>query len=395
MRILHVISRLDPSDGGPPMALSRLAAAQAAAGAAVTIAALEPHTDRSAMQQAYASIPHFDHVSLTFLPTGGFRERVFAPGAGALLGSLVPAHDIVHVHGLWRPHLLQATRVAQTHRRPWVISPHGMLSLWSMQQKSLKKRLALRLGWNTALERAAFLHVLNRDEGEAVQQVCHPSQIVTLPNGVNLTEVTPSPSWDGVWDRYPALRDTPYIAFVGRLHYSKGLDILAEAFALVARQMPEMRLVVMGPEFGAGPMFREQIRRLGVEERVSILGGVYGVDKPALLRQAQCFCLPSRQEGFSMAIVEALALGLPAVITDACHFPEVAEAGAGSVVPVDGTAVGEALLRLLQDKRRRMHCGQAARTLSHTRYQWSQIAQGFLTAYERALSRQARTVAAA
>jgi glycosyltransferase involved in cell wall biosynthesis len=369
------------------MALSRLAAAQVKHGAQVMIAAIEPAIKSSAILDAYRSIPGFEQVSLHYIPSGNWLEHLLAREAAIQLRTLVEGHDLVHVHGIWRPHLLQATRVARANSRPFVISPHGMLSTWSMAQKSFKKRAALRWGWRTALKEAAFVHVLNDDESQAVSLVCNPQRMVTLPNGVNLEEVTWQPDWDMVWKRFPALRDTRYVVFVGRLHHSKGLDILASAFAAVVGQVPDVHLVVMGPEFGAGESFCHQIRSLGIESRVHVLGAVYGTDKVALLQHAQCFCLPSRQEGFSMAIIEAMALGLPVVITESCHFPEAAEVGAGEVVPLDSRAVAGALVRLLQDDIVRARCGVAARDLTRARYQWTAIAQGFLEAYQRADTR--------
>jgi glycosyltransferase involved in cell wall biosynthesis len=387
MRILHVISRMDPSDGGPPMALSRLAAAQVESGVQVTVAALEQVAERSAMLTAYQNIPGFHQVALRYLSSGCMLERLLAREAAGQLRLLIDANDLIHIHGIWRPHLLQATRVARAGGRPYAISPHGMLSTWSMAQKSFKKRAALCWGWRTALDKAAFVHVLNHDESQAVSLVCNPQRMVTLPNGVNLAEVAWQSEWDTVWQRFPVLQDTRYVVFVGRLHHSKGLDVLASAFASVVGQVPDVHLVVMGPEFGAGESFRHQIRSLGIESRVHVLGAVYGTDKVALLRHAQCFCLPSRQEGFSMAILEAMALGLPVVITESCHFPEVAEAEAGEVVPFDSRRVAAALVRLLQDDAFRTRCGAAARDLTHTRYQWAAIAQTFLEAYKQAGAR--------
>ncbi len=381
MRILHVISRMDPSDGGPPMALSRLAAAQAELGAGVTLVALEPQADQATLHRAYGDIPGFRRVRQEYVPAGGWLEQVLARSARARLQSLIAEHAFVHVHGIWRPHLLQAARTAAALDRPYAISPHGMLSTWSLEQKAIKKRLALHWGWRQALERAAFIHVLNRDEADAVARVCAARRLVTVPNGVNLAEVNRQPPWETVRSRYPQLNPSRYIAFVGRLHHSKGLDLLATAFAVVAAEVPDVRLVVMGPEFGAGPAFRAQVQRLGIAHRVDLLGPVYGCDKAAILHHAACFCLPSRQEGFSMAIVEALAFGLPAVITEACHFPEVAEAQAGYVVPLDGGAIGRALIGLLRDETRRVRCADAARRLSHGRYQWGQIANEFLSTY--------------
>lgn len=81
-----------------------------------------------------------------------------------------------------------------------------------------------------------------------------------------------------------------------------------------------------------------------------LVGPIYGRDKYAALVDATCFCLSSRQEGFSMAILEAMACGIPVVISENCHFPEVAQARAGLVVPLNADAVAEALLLVLQSE---------------------------------------------
>jgi glycosyltransferase involved in cell wall biosynthesis len=383
LRILHVISQLDPSDGGPPMALSRLAGTQAHFGAQVTIAALEPTMKLDDILSAYRPVTGFDKIAIEYLARGTVLERLLARQAGARLTFLADNHDLIHIHGIWRPHLLEATRIARRAGRPYVISPHGMLSNWSLTQKNFKKQVALSVGWRTALEQAAFLHVLNQDEGVAVTTVCTPRKLVMLPNGVSLDELSGQTDTEAVWNRFPQLRGIPYIAFVGRLHHSKGLDILANAFAQVARAIEGIQLVVMGPEFGDGDAFNAKIRRLGVQSRVHVLGGIYGADKIVLLKHATCFCLPSRQEGFSMAIIEAMAIGLPVVVSDACHFPEIASEGAGQVVKLDADAFAQAILRLLTDDAFRTQQGTKARHLAHSRYQWSSIAQSFIQAYLR------------
>ena len=383
LRILHVISRLDPSDGGPPMALSRLAGTQAQFGVQVTIAALEPTMNRNDILTIYHPVTGFDKIVIEYLSRGTVLERLLARQAGTRLTFLSDNHDVTHIHGIWRPHLLEATRAARRVGRPYVISPHGMLSTWSLRQKKLKKHVALSLGWRTALEQAAFVHVLNQDEEEAVTTLCTPKKLVMLPNGISLDELTGQPDTEAVWNRFPQLRGIPYIVFVGRLHHSKGLDILANAFAQVARAIEEIQLVVMGPEFGAGDAFYAQIRQLSIQSRVHVLGGIYGADKITLLQHAACFCLPSRQEGFSMAIIEAMAIGLPVVVSDACHFPEVASEGAGQVVKLNADAFAQAILRVLMDDALRARQGTKARELAHSRYQWNSIAQEFIQAYFR------------
>jgi len=135
--------------------------------------------------------------------------------------------------------------------------------------------------------------------------------------------------------------------------------------------------------------FRQQVARLGLTTRVHIVGPLWGEDKLAAIVDADCFCLPSRQEGFSMAITEVMACGLPVVISEPCHFPEVREAGAGEVVPLDARAIADALERVLQDPQQRQRMGQAGRELVRSRYTWPHIAEQCVRAYRREIGHPA------
>ncbi len=175
----------------------------------------------------------------------------------------------------------------------------------------------------------------------------------------------------------------PFGLFLSRLHHKKGLDYLADAFALVAAQFPEARLVVAGPDDGARGPFEQRVRAAGLAGRVHLVGPLYGPAKFAAMVDATCFCLPSRQEGFSVAVTEAMACGLPVVISDACHFPEVAEVGAGEVVPLEGDRVAQALRRVVGDPELRRSMGEAGRQLVRSRFTWPRVAEQCVAAYGR------------
>jgi glycosyltransferase involved in cell wall biosynthesis len=146
-----------------------------------------------------------------------------------------------------------------------------------------------------------------------------------------------------------------------------------------------VRLVIAGPDGGAREPFIAQIRQASLENRVHLVGPLYGPDKLAALADATCFCLPSRQEGFSVAITEALACGVPAVISDACHFPEVAEQDAGLVTPLDPAQIAQALLQVLRDPSARSRMGAAGRALVQARYTWPQVARQMAESYQQAV----------
>ena len=170
--------------------------------------------------------------------------------------------------------------------------------------------------------------------------------------------------------------------FLSRLHSKKGLDVLADAFTELSRRRMDVHLVVAGPDEGAEGDFVRRVTAAGVAPRVHVVGPLYGRDKLAALVDATCFCLPSRQEGFSVAITEALACGIPVVISESCHFPEVAAAQAGSVVPLEPTAVAGALEAILGEPELRTRMGQAGASLVRAHYTWDAIAAASLRAYQ-------------
>ena len=388
MRIAHVVPALAPSHGGPPVVAARLAAAQARLGHDVRLVFYDVPAERAEVEQAMRDIPEASSVHLIRLdaPQGGLSGRLSALLSSSSLAPITDAIadvDLAHLHGVWESIIRTAAGAARRLDKPYVVAPHGMLDPWSLGQKALKKKIALALGYRAMLDGAAFLHVLNVDERALLEPLRLHCPTELIPNGIFLSEI----------DQHaapPPTQDPPFILFLSRLHYKKGLDHLADAFAIVRRQAPEWQLVVAGPDGGERQPFVERIARHGLDGAVKLVGPVYGADKFALLRRAGCFCLPSRQEGFSIAILEAMACGVPVVVSENCHFPEVAEAGAGRVVPLDPQAIAAALLALTDDADHRRRMGDAGRQLVEARYTWDKVAGQSVAAYERAMASSRR-----
>lgn len=375
MNILHVIQTLDPAAGGPPVVAARLAAAQAKLGQTVAILA----ADISAAEKLGDLID----VRIIAAPPVSRLRAILGRRVIEQLAPIIRDFDVLHLHGVWDPLLYAAARVAHATRlaKPYLVTPHGMLDPWSLAQSRWKKRLALALGWRRMLDRAAALHLLNADEKALVAGLGLRAPGVVIPNGVNLAEFDPPPDPALFRRRLPALGDQPYVLFLGRLHYKKGLDHLAEAFRIVAGQFPDVQLVVAGPDDGARGDLEVRVAAAGLVNRVHIPGSIYGPEKLSCIAGAACFCLPSRQEGFSVAILEALACGTPVVVSTECHFPEVAEVGAGEIVPLDTDVLAAALNRVLADPARRERMGKAGRELVAARFTWPRIAERCIDTY--------------
>lgn len=374
-RIVHVIDNLDPANGGPQAVATRLAAAQASLGHQVTILCGDaPHAaDRIA--RSIGSIPGFNRVSIRTVTPYNRAEHLLGRATRAATNDLIPHTDVFHLHGVWNAILLTVARCAKAADAPYVVMPHGMLDPWALGQKKLKKRIALALGYRAMLNHAAFIHALNDDEAAPIAALGVRAPVRVIPNGVFLDEIDTTAPRSAFATAHPALRDRPYLLFLSRLHYKKGLDYLADAFAIVAPRLPEVQLVVAGPDEGALPDFQERIRAASLQDRVHVVGPIYGPEKFAAITGAACFCLPSRAEGFSIAITESLACGTPVVITEQCHFPEVATARAGRVTPLDARAFADAIVDLLADEAARRAAGNAGRALVESAYTWPRVAE--------------------
>ncbi|KQY26676.1 glycosyltransferase [Rhizobium sp. Root482] len=381
MKIVHVIHSIDAEGGGLQAVAMRLAAAQSLMGHDIHLVGYGDSNAKGRMFEAARAIPGFDGVYLHIMARTDSMELVLCLDGRTVLNDVLRHTDMVHLHGVWEPMLKLAASLARRAKIPYCICPAGMLDLWSLQQKAWKKRTALKLGYRKMLDEAHFIHALNADEVDLMAPLALKAPKHIIPNGVFAEEFAPLPQ-QGLFRRdIEFADDRRFVLFLSRLHYKKGLDILAKAFRIVADACPDVDLVVAGPDGGSLAGFTALVRDLRLSDRVRIVGPIYGPAKLQAIVDAACFCLPSRQEGFSIAITEALACGTPAVITHNCHFPEVATADAGLVVALDPTEVADALIAILGDVAMTRRMGKNGRALVLENYTWPKIAAMTLNAY--------------
>lgn len=386
MRILHVTESLDPSRGGPPAVVTRLAAAQAQAGHPTSIFAHESPGSEAAQASAWGTIPGYKLVCKTLAqaPTV-MMDRAFALGAIPALRHAIAGADVVHLHEVWLPLIRVAAGIARDLGKQYIVSPHGTLAPSALAEKKLKKQVALWLGYRRMLERAAGLCVLNRTEASFARDLELGNRIWSNANGIFVDEISDVPPPGTFRAAHPALGSDPFIVFMSRLHPRKGIDLLIPAFAQLQERFPTLRLVLLGPDEGASAQIREQVAAHHLADRVYMPGGVWGRMKFAALAECAIYCLPSRGEGFSMSILEAMGVGAPVVITRTCNFPEAGEAKAALETELSADALAAAFTELLSDDEKRRRMAAAGRDFVLTRYTWPAIAQRSVEIYREAI----------
>ena len=317
-------------------------------------------------------------------PDGPVRGFLYWPGPSevARLWNQIAWSDIVHVHGLWTAPTTLAAVCARCQGRHYVVTPHGMLDSWSLRRSARKKMMYAALFERRNLDAATALHVLNNEELQEARSFGVRSPAFILANGVVEEDIQDNRDRALLEARFPWLQGKIVVLFLGRIHPKKGLDLLIPALQQVLSSCPSLYLILAGPDDGGyRRALEEMIGRATVGDHVIFTGEVLNDDKRVLLAGSDLFVLPSRQEGDSVAVKEAMASGLPVIVTRACHLPEVASGRAGFVIDRNVESVGHALLTLGQDPELRRELGARARELVRRRYCWNMLADRLVAVY--------------
>lgn len=309
-------------------------------------------------------------------------RRITLRGPEVDLADAVRRAEILHLHGLWQGHTRRGARVARKAGVPYMIAAHGMAEPWALRHKALKKRVYTALIEGKNLRGAACLHALSRPEIGHLRAIAPHTAVCFVPNGVDLAPLEHLPPRSALEADHPELAGKQVLLFFGRLHAKKGLDLLAGALGALKSDHKNLHLLLAGNDDGALSPFRSRIEAEGLSGRITHVGHVSGERARQVWAAADAFVLPSYSEGFSMAILEALACRLPVLITTACHFPELAVANGGITVDPTLGAVTKGLRDLLdRSPAERQELGQNGRSLVERLYTWDRQAERLASVY--------------
>lgn len=356
MQILHVISRIRLEDGGVVRAVLDLATGAADAGHRVSVATW----DAADAPAAWAA--HDSNLRIVPIEEPG-RLGTLAQASRVTLDAEIRSADVVHLHTPWEPINRVIAKRCLALRTPYVVSIHGMLDDWSMSQSSLKKRVYLRLGGRSMLERAAFVHCTAGAE-LTQSRVWYPGGTGRVaPLVFDLSPYREPVGPDLAREAFGIDPDLPTVLFLSRMHIKKGVHVLVKAAAHLRDAGVECQTLIAGTgdsAYEAG--IRSQIASLGLDDRVQLLGMVKGDTKVSLYRAADVFALPTSQENFGFVLPEALACETPAITTRGVDiWPELEASGSTLIVDQSHEAFAEAIAGLLVDDDRRREMGRNGR----------------------------------
>jgi glycosyltransferase involved in cell wall biosynthesis len=380
MRILQVIPSYLPATryGGPIFSTHGLAKALVARGNEV-----EVYTTYGGQNAPLPpSRSELDGVIVNYFPPDLVPRLSWAPELGRQLGREIGKFDIVHLQSVFQWPTWAAARHARRYSIPYIVSPRGML----VGELIAKRNRLVKLLWNEVAEKsnlrwAKAIHVTSTREADDLAHLGWKlPPIVTIPNGIDWSDPGGEVSQEvrDITDRQP------YALFFGRLSWKKGLDTLLPAFAKTSTGF----LIIAGTDDeGLSYTLRKRVAELQLSDRVTILArNITGADKFQLFERARVFVLPSYSENFGNTILEALASGVPAVVTPGVGAGEiVSQAGAGFIVAKDPDALAKPLEELLVNGQQAQQMGCAGQAYVGKSFSWNAIAASMEAAYRRFL----------
>jgi glycosyltransferase involved in cell wall biosynthesis len=378
--VLHVSPYFAPAFayGGPPRSILGLCKELPRHGVDVDVMTTTAGGPEAELPPAIEPT-EYEGVPVRYFPLAKPRRYWNAPGLRRTLAREARAYDIIHVHGLWNLPVWDAARLARRSGVPYVISPRGMLEREAMAIGHGRKAVAFRLVERRNIESSSWLHATSRREVETLEAAGLGPRVVFAPNGVDLDELNPTDP-GSARHRFGIEPNEKVVLFLGRIHPIKRLDLVADSVARLASLIPEVRVVVAGPD-ADGWQARIASRFTDARVRVTWTGAVTGKDKANLLAAARVLVSCSDSESFGMSVAEAMAVGTPVVVTRTCPWPDVEREDAGRWVAQDAEAMAAALGEILRDEALARSMGDRGRALVARSYTWPAAARTIADGY--------------
>lgn len=321
MHLAQIVASLETRHGGPSQSVPNLAQGLADLGHRVDLLATGSETC-AAVTTGQLTTEVFPRERPSFLsPSAGLQARLRQCAA-----------DVIHHHGLWLRPLHYARQEARRRRVPLVISPRGMMSVWAWQHRSWRKFLARTFVHPGAFRHASGWHATSAEEADDIRRLGFRQPICVAPNGTVAPDSAAVEQARRHWlEAAPETRQRPTALFYSRFHRKKRVLELIDLWLAHAPKEWLLLMIGLADEYTA-PQLENYVLRASGGDRVQVFAGE---DRPAPYAVASLFLLPSLSENFGLVIAEAMAHGLPVLVTDATPWTGVNRIGAGWCVPFD------------------------------------------------------------
>jgi glycosyltransferase involved in cell wall biosynthesis len=383
MRLLHITPYYAPAYafGGVVSAVTGMTQALAARGHRVTILttdALNRHERFLGSHDEMVSGVRVVRVPNLSVWLRGQLNLSTPWRMGQTAKSLLADIDVIHLHEFRTVENALIIPLAAQTKIPIVLSPHGTL-IYATGRSTLKQMWDKVVSPRIAPNIQHVLGLTSQEVQDAQTLWQHFGNLNTafsvIPNGVNAAEFAQLPTATMFRQQYAIPDENHIMLFMGRLHARKGVEVLVRAF--LAAHLPQTTLVLAGPDEGMLPIITPLLN-----DKIIVTGYLKQQQRLEALAATTLFVLPAVGEGLPMAALEAMAAGIPVLLSPGCNLPEVVPAGAGVMVEPESEPLADALKTLFADKTQLKSMGQNAKNLMMQRFTWDKVAAQLEAVYQ-------------
>jgi glycosyltransferase involved in cell wall biosynthesis len=393
MRVLIVVGDFSVISGGVTRVVKHLADSLVQLNYSVTIA----HT--------YDNLYHASDADSTFIKDCkaqifsfkrvGLQKLGYSPDLCQYIKDHICSFDIVHLQGIWDYSLIFCAKIAFKNAIPYVFSPHGMLDTWSLNQNRYFKIIWTKI-WRLKyfIENANALILSTNNEVKEVKKNFSIKNYYVVANGIEPKNFAfdKKKSRELLLSHFPDIETTNTIfAFFARIHPKKNPFELLKAFHNLLQTNHKATLLFLG--ISDDKVLEKKLRNYILSNNISKnihFSNLVGKEALTALAGSDFFVLPSLQEGFSIAILEALACKIPVVVSEKCNFDSIEEYNAGYFTGTEEKDIKETLLKCIRmDEDNYLKMSDSALKLSSD-YSWEAIVQKLIFSYNDILSRSSR-----
>ena len=378
MRILQVIHYFSPLHGGGSINVAyNLSKQLAERGHEVTIFT----TDFEFDEEYVKSIEKEGLKVITFHCIVNIGLFLISPSMKKWLKYNMTNFDVIHMHNFRSYQNVVAYHYAKKHNIPYILQAHGSV-LPFFQKHGLKKIFDIFFGYQILRDASKVIAVSKIEVEQYKKMGVAEDKIVLVPNGIDMSEYESLPEKGEFKKKYLLKDDEKIILYLGRIHKTKGIDILIDAFADLVKKLNNIKLVIAGPDDGFLSTLKKQIEDAKINENILITGPLYSKKKLEAYVDADVFVNPCPDEIFGLVFLEANACGTPVICSKGCGIADVFDCKTGFAVRNDKNQLRDAIFKVLSDEKLREIFGEGGRRLVREEYNWGNIVREMEKIYE-------------
>ncbi|MCX6053859.1 MAG: glycosyltransferase [Chloroflexi bacterium] len=293
--------------------------------------------------------------------------------------------DVVYIASNWGYPFIPSCWASILNKVPYIISPRASFKRNTWRGKFIKKITYHLLAERHLIQKASLLHYTTKLEADQSSWLRLRTPKVIIPNPINIQEFNLLPSKGIFRNKFKIAIEKRIVLILGRIDPDKGLDLALQSIKKVLQQIPDVMLVIAGPEENNYlQSLKKWADKLDITNHIVFTGLLGTSQRLEALMDADLIFSPSRSENFGMSIVEAMACGIPVIVSNQVGVSDYIDTErAGLVVPLDPEKMADGIVKMLNDSLLCLEYSQRGKLLVHDRFSDHNIAMKYLQIIDR------------